>query len=171
MAESKLDKPTVYRKVRHAVRLAQEEEYENALLLFEMYLPLLSPDNDDEVRLLAMASSHCGLCVAKVRHHYTEALEYCRVSLSRDNDPDHRANTALIYLQRGDRRRAIRHLFAGLKARPDHARILGILQRIGTRRPPVLRFLKRGHPLNVLLGKMRARHTRRNGSVGHPGRR
>ena len=171
MAESKLDKPTIYRKVRHAVRLAQEEQYEDALLLFEMYLPLLSPDNDEEGRLLAMSSSYCGLCLAKVRHRFTEALEYCRVSLSRDNDPDHRANTALIYLGRGDRRRAIRHLFAGLKARPDHARILGILQRIGTRRPPVIRFLKRGHPLNILLGKIRARHSRPRGHGSPPSQR
>ena len=171
MAESKLDKPTIYRKVRHAVRLAQEEQYEDALLLFEMYLPLLSPDNDEESRLLAMSSSYCGVCLAKVRHRFTEALEYYRVSLRRDIDPDHRANTALVYLERHDRRRAIVHLFSWLRTRPYHPRILAMLQRIGSRRQPVLRFLKRGHPLNIWLGKMRARRGAHRGPArSHPRR-
>jgi hypothetical protein len=160
VTESKLDKPTVYRKIRHAVRLTQEERYDVALPLFEMYLPLLSTDNDDEGRLLAVASSYCGLCLAKVRHRFNEAIEYCRISLSHDNDPDHRANTAMVYLERRDRRRAVKHLYAGLQVEPRHARIHGILARIGARRRPVLRFLSRNHPLNVWLGRWRNRRAR-----------
>jgi hypothetical protein len=72
MNETKLDQQTVYRKVRHAVRLTQENKYEEALLLFEMYMPLLSSHNEDEKRLLTLASSYCGLCVAEVKHHLSD---------------------------------------------------------------------------------------------------
>jgi hypothetical protein len=162
----KLDPPTVYRKIRHAVRLTQEEQYEQALLLFEMYLPLLSSGRDDERQLLTTASSYCGLCLAIVRRKLPEALDYCRISLSRDEDPEHRANTSMVYLERGDRHRAIKHLYAGLKVDPSNTRIHRILERIGHRRPPVLRFLSRDHPLNVWLGRRRtlreARRRRRS---------
>jgi hypothetical protein len=122
-----------------------------------MYLPLLSSGNDDEMRLLTLASSYCGLCMVKVRRRFTEALGYCNVSLSRDvTNPDHRANTALVYLERDDRRRAVKHLYAGLRLQPENPRIHRILDEIGWRRRPVIRFFDRDHPLNVVLGKLRS---------------
>ena len=156
MMDTKLSKETVYRKVKHAVRLTQENKYDEALLLFEMYLPLLSSHDEDEKRLLTLASSYCGLCVAEVKHHYGNALEYCNISVQRDvTNPDHHANTALVYLGRNDRKKAIRQLQAGLKLQPTNPRIHNILDEIGRRRPPVIRFLRRDNPLNVVLGKMR----------------
>jgi tetratricopeptide (TPR) repeat protein len=156
MQDTKLDQETVYRKVKHAVRLTQENSYEQALPLFEMYLPLLSSSTEDERRLLTLASSYCGLCVAKVKHRQTEALEYCQISINRDvTNPDHHANLALVYLERHDRRRAVKQLKAGLKLQPNNPRIHRILDEIGRRHQPVIRFLSRDNPLNVALGRMR----------------
>jgi tetratricopeptide (TPR) repeat protein len=162
MADTKLSQDIVYRKVKHAVRITQEEKYDQALPLFEMYLPLLSSGNEDERRLLTLASSYCGLCVIKVKHHYAEALDYCGISLKRDfADPDHQANTALVYLERGDRRNAVKHLHAGLELHPYHPRINRILDDIGRRRKPVIRFLRRSNPINIAFGKLRGDPTRR----------
>ncbi len=164
---TKLNQETVHRKVQHAVRLAREGDYQDALLLFEMYLPLLSSNDDHEMRLLTEASSFCGLCLAMEKHRYADALEYCNISLKRDIlNPDHRANVALVYLERGDRKHAIQHLHEGLRLQTNHARINEILNDIGRRRPPVLRFLARENLINVLLGKLRgtpkARRARRS---------
>jgi tetratricopeptide (TPR) repeat protein len=153
---TKLSQETVHRKVQHAVRLARERNYGDALLLFEMYLPLLSSNDEDEKRLLTEASSFCGLCLAMEKHRYAEALEYCTISLKRDiMNPDHRANVALVYLERGDRRHAVKHLHEGLRLQSNHPRINEILDKIGRRRPPMLGFLARENPINVLLGKLR----------------
>ncbi len=144
------------------MRLTQEQRYADALPLFEMYLPLLSSGQEDERRLLTLASSYCGLCVAMVRHRHKEALDYCEISLNRDvTNPDHRANAALVYLSRNDRRRAVKQLYAGLRLAPTNQRINQILSDIGRRRPPVVRFLNRDHPVNVWLGRMRTRPPRR----------
>jgi tetratricopeptide (TPR) repeat protein len=153
---TKLSQETVHRKVQHAVRLAREKNYGDALLLFEMYLPLLSSNDEDEKRLLTEASSFCGLCLAMEKHRYAEALEYCTISLKRDiMNADHRANVALVYLERGDRRHAVKHLHEGLRLQSNHPRINEILDKIGRRRPPMLGFLARENPINVLLGKLR----------------
>jgi tetratricopeptide (TPR) repeat protein len=156
MEDTKLDRETVYRKIKHAVRLTQESKYEEALLLFEMYMPLLSSHNEDEKRLLTLASSYCGLCVAEVKHHYGDALEYCNISVQRDiTNPDHHANIAEVYLAFKDRKRAVQHLQAGLRLQPANPRIHKILDKIGHRRRPVIPFLKRSNPINKVLGRMR----------------
>ena len=164
---SKLDRTTVYRRIKHAVRLTQDGRYADALPLFQMYLPLLERGNEDERRLLTKSSSFCGLSLAMVKHRFSEALEYCRISLNGDfGDPDHRANLALVYLERNDRRNAVKHLYAGLRVQPGHPRINRILESIGWRRKPPIRFLSRDHPINVWLGKRRSRR-----SAGQRGRR
>lgn len=161
---TKLSQETVHRKVQHAVRLAREGEYASALLLFEMYLPLLSSSDDYEKRLLTEASSFCGLSLAMERHRYAEALEYCNISLKRDiMNPDHQANVALVYLERGDRKHAVQHLHEGLRLQANDVRINELLTKIGRRRPPVIGFLARENPINVVLGKIRgAPRTPRN---------
>jgi len=71
-------------------------------------------------------------------------------------DPDHRANLALVYLERSDRASAIENLHAGLRIQPNNARINEILNDIGRRKPPAISFLSRDNPLNVWLGRRRA---------------
>jgi len=151
-----LDRDTIHRKVEYAVRLTRSEEYEEALALFEMYLPLLSSGVDEDTRLLAASSSHCGLCMAMVKHKYSEGLDYCTISLKRDIlNPDHHANIALLYLERDDRKNGVKHLHKGLRLQSRHKRINRILTEIGRRRPPVLPFLSRENFINVFFGRLR----------------
>jgi len=157
MTESKLDRATVHRRIKYAVRLTQDKKYAEALRLFEMYLPLLSSADEEEKRLLTNASSYCGVCVAMETHRFKDALDYCQISLNTDlPDPEHHVNTALVYLQRHDRRSAVKHLHAGLEIQPRHSRTHVVLYEIGRRHRPVIPFLSRDNPLNVWLGRRRS---------------
>jgi tetratricopeptide (TPR) repeat protein len=146
-----------YQEIDKAVELARQRRYAEALAIFEKNLPKLSSHDASDKRILTSSSSFYGLCVAMVKRHYAEAVQYCNLSVkSQFMDPDHRANLALVYLERSDRASAIENLHAGLRLQPNNPRIHEILNDIGTRRPPVIGFLSRNNPLNVWLGRRRA---------------
>jgi tetratricopeptide (TPR) repeat protein len=149
-------KKPAYDQIDKAVELTRQRRYAEALAIFEKILPQLSSHDVSDKRVLTGSSSFYGLCVAMVRRHYAEAVQYCNLSLkSQFMDPDHRTNLALVYLERSDRASAIENLQAGLRIQPNNQRIHSILNDIGTRRPPVLGFLSRNNPLNVWLGRRR----------------
>jgi len=150
-------------RIKDAIRLTRQEEFDQALTLFESHLPGLSGGTIADRRLAAAAFSYYGLCVAMVRRKYSQAVDYCNVSLKANfMDPDHRANLAQVYLERGDRRKAVETLNAGLRLEPNNTQINLIFDQIGRRRRPVVPFLSRDNPLNVWLGKRRARSTHTN---------
>ncbi len=148
----------VQERIKEAIRLTRLEKFEEALTIFESQLPALTGGSISDKRVAASAFSFYGLCIAMVRRKYAQAVEYCNVSLKANfMDPDHRANLARVYLERGERRKAVETLSAGLRLEPHNTQINLIFDRIGRRRPPVLGFLPRDHPLNVWLGRLRAR--------------
>ena len=146
--------------VLEAIQLTRRGEYEAGLKLFEDNLaPVRSGDLQGE-RLAAAAYSFYGLCLAKVQNDVAEGVKYCRLSISANlMDPDHCCNLGMIYLQHRDRGNAVRAFHQGLRLAPDHRRIQHILGEIGTRKQPVIRFLRREHPLNIWLGKRRHRRS------------
>ncbi|HSP92427.1 MAG TPA: hypothetical protein VLN08_16050 [Vicinamibacterales bacterium] len=153
-------KKVAHTEIERAVELTKQKRYAEALAIFEKHLPQLSTHDVTDKRVLTNSSSFYGLCVAMVRRHYSQAVQYCNLSLkSQFMDPDHRANIALVYLERSDRASAIENLHAGLRIQPNNARINEILNDIGRRHPPVIRFLSRDNPLNVWLGRRRARNS------------
>ena len=112
-------------KVQEAVAWTRSERFEDAIVVFEKYLPTLSGDGDlQDKRFAAAAFSYYGLCVAMVKRKYAEALKYCNISVKANfMDPEHRVNLALVYLERDDRKNAVRNLEAG---RPCHERPRGL---------------------------------------------
>jgi tetratricopeptide (TPR) repeat protein len=143
--------------VYSATSLAIEGKVEQAIEIFELNLKLLSEGTIADRRVAASAFSYYGLCVAKVRRRYAEGVKYCQISLrSNPLDPDHRANLAMVYLERDDRPKAVEALNAGLRLDSRNRRINRVLDIIGRRRPPVIPFLSRNNPLNIWLGKKRA---------------
>ena len=110
-----------------------------------------------------------GLCLARDRAY--EGLQDCRAATGME--PDNPAvwwNLSRAALMLGRRGEAYRALREGLSVRPDHEGIARDLWRMGLRRPPVLTFLARSHPLNVFLGRFR--HARlRESRVGLSHRR
>ncbi len=143
--------------VKGAIRLTRQEKFDEALPIFEEFLPQLTGGDLSDKRVAASAFSYYGLCVAMVRRKYSQAVDYCNVSLkSNFLDPDHRYNLALVYLERDDRRKAVETLNAGLRIEPQNTMINVILDRIGRRRPPAIAFLSRDNPINIFFGRMSA---------------
>lgn len=144
-------------KVQEAISWTRSERFEDAIVVFEKYLPKLFSDGDiQDKRFAATAFSYYGLCVAMVKHKYAEALKYCNVSVKANfMDPEHRINLAMVYLERNDRKNAVRNLEAGLRLQPSSKRIQKIFYDIGQRKPVTFSFLSRNNPINVWLGRLR----------------
>jgi tetratricopeptide (TPR) repeat protein len=144
-------------RVQEAVSWTRTGEYEEAIGIFEDFLPTLSSEGDlADKRFAASAFSYYGLCVAMVRRKYAEAIKYCNLSVKANfMDPEHRINLALVYLERDDRRNAVKNLEAGLRLHPSNKRIHQIFNEIGRRKPVLFAFLSRDNPLNVWTGRLR----------------
>jgi len=102
--------------------------------------------------------SYYGLCLSPVAGRGHEALDFCRQASQLEQfDPDVCCNLGRVLMRLGRRREAFDAFLRGLKVEPRHARIRRALRVMGVRRRPVLSFLPRQHPLNVLLGRLRPR--------------
>lgn len=100
--------------------------------------------------------SFYGLCLGLETHRLREGIRLCREALSVEfYNPDLSWNLGRLLLEAGRRREAHETLSKGLTLQPHHAGIRHELERMGHRRRPMLRFLSRRHPFNVLLGKLR----------------
>lgn len=153
---SPADRDTAQQKVIDAIELTRREQFQDALEAFEDSLSVLTGGDLQNKRVAAAAFSYYGLCVAKVKRRYAEGVKYCQVSIRANfMDADHRCNLGLVYLERNHRKKAITALHEGLRLQPGHRRINAVLDQIGRRSNPPIRFLHRDNPLNVWLGKRR----------------
>ncbi len=88
----------------------------------------------------------------------TEGLAVCRDAADSElNDPVVFYNLARAALHCGQRRLALHAIGLGRVAGPGFAELERLRRRMGVRRQPVLRFLSRDNPLNIILGRMRHR--------------
>jgi tetratricopeptide (TPR) repeat protein len=144
-------------RIQEAISWTRMEQYEEAITVFEDFLSVLSSEGDlQDKRFAASAFSYYGLCVAMVRRKYAEAVKYCNVSVKANfMDPEHRINLALVYLERDDRKNAVKNLEAGLRLQPSNKRIHKIFKEIGRRKAVMFSFLSRRNPLNVWIGRLR----------------
>lgn len=100
------------------------------------------------------------LCLAR-QGKRKEAVETCRLAIKREpKNPTCRLHMARIYYLANARRKAFEELARGLTLDPDNGELLRFEVEMGKRRPPVLGFLSRDNPLNVKLGKARAKGTK-----------
>ncbi len=144
-------------KIQEAVSWTRQGEYDEAIRVFEKYLPVLSSEGDLQDKRLAAASfSYYGVCMAMVKHKYADAIKYCNVSVkSNFLEPEHRINLALVYLERNDRKNAVQNLEAGLRLQPSNKRIHRIFRDIGQRKAVMFAFLSRRNPINQWIGRLR----------------
>lgn len=100
--------------------------------------------------------SYYAYCLARIRKQYRQAIELCeRAVRERPDDPAHWANLAEVLLLANRRVRAISTTEEALSRFPRTKRLQDLRARLGTRRSPVLPFLSRSNPLNMILGHMR----------------
>ena len=102
--------------------------------------------------------SYTGLLAALAEKRFGDAEALCQEAVGmRRNHAQLYLNLAEVYLQAGRTTDAIATLEKGLISAGRDFRIRRALEKIGMRRPPVLTFLHRSHPLNRTLGKWRHR--------------
>ena len=104
--------------------------------------------------------SYTGLLAAVAERRFGDAESLCREALGmRHNHAQLYLNLAEVYVHAGRTPEAIETLEKGMISAGRDFRIRRALERIGTRREPILSFLHRSHPLNRTLGAWRHRMT------------
>lgn len=99
-------------------------------------------------------TSYLAYCQAKSESPDGPAAKTCEESIAQEPDnPTHYLILGRIMLLRGDKASAIEAFRQGL-ARKKDSRIANELNKLGLRRPPVIKQLSRSHPLNRYLGKL-----------------
>lgn len=147
-ASPELEKATEI--LRNAVMKMRMHDYKMAYRLFE------SVYKSDELPKPVSGLSYYGVCLAKVKRAYREAIILCEKALSeRPEDVVHHANLAETYLEAGRRRRALDTVNRALLKFPRMVLLLNLREKIGKRKNPVIPFLPRSNPFNVILGHMR----------------
>jgi tetratricopeptide (TPR) repeat protein len=102
--------------------------------------------------------SYFGLCLGLAERRFDKALELCRSAAKEEFfNPALYHNLAQLHLAFGFKAEAIRHLRRGFMIDPGDEAIAEDLQRLGVRSHPVLAFLRRRHPVNRWLGRLRMR--------------
>ncbi|MBF0559627.1 MAG: hypothetical protein HQL08_12705 [Nitrospirae bacterium] len=96
--------------------------------------------------------SYFALCIAKERGQVRKAIALCEEAMQKDTaNTAHYLNLGKILLHAGKRDDAIMVFRGGLQYGIDPL-IIDELNRLGTRKPPVIPFLKRSNPINKYLG-------------------
>ena len=104
--------------------------------------------------------SYTGLLAAVAEQRFGDGEALCQEALGmRHNHAQLYLNLAEVYQQAGRPQEAIQVLEKGLVSAGRDFRIRRALEKIGMRRPPVLTFLHRSHPINAKLGRLRHRLT------------
>ena len=96
--------------------------------------------------------SYLGYCIAKQRGQKTKGIDLCLRSVELEREkPVHYLNLGNLHLISGNKEEALRVFREGMM-RGGHEEIQRILDEIGMRKPPVIKFLPRNNPLNRYLG-------------------
>ena len=115
--------------------------------------------------------SHYGCLLATVERRPSDGVRLCEEAiklLSRSMPEEVEFFYPIFYLNLGKahlgankKTKAMEAFKEGLKFAPRNAELLSELDRIGKRKPPVLGFLDRSHPVNIMLGRLRHKMTAR----------
>ena len=96
--------------------------------------------------------SYLGFCIAKERGQIKKGTHLCEEALTQEPDnTTHYLNLGKVHLVAGNKQEAIKVLRESM-THGANQEILALLDKIGTRKPPVIASLGRNHPLNKYLG-------------------
>lgn len=114
--------------------------------------------------------SYYGYLVASIENNPAKGISTCREAITRLKNsefteykqlyPLFYLNLGRAYLHAKNRSEALNIFNEGLKSNPKDRDLLWELKKLGTRKQPVIPFLKRNNPLNKYLGKLRNRLSR-----------
>jgi tetratricopeptide (TPR) repeat protein len=116
--------------------------------------------SDGRSTLPGLFYSYLGYGIALREQRLEEGLKLCRHAIKIEfYHPENYLNLARTCLLGSDRSGAVKAVREGLKIDPNNQELLALQKEMGTRRPPVLSFLSRNHPVNRLLGSLRHKLT------------
>ena len=146
-----MEPETVGAWMRHGVTLCKEGNWEQGLA----YLSKVVEGVEGRQTLPPIASSYLGHALAR-KGRLREGRQRCEEAAKEQfYQPEVLVNLARVYLLGGERQRAFAVVQRGLKLDPAHRGLNALLDELGERRSPVLRFLGRGNFINLLLGRLR----------------
>ena len=120
------------------------------------YLGKVTQTEDANLGLPGLFYSYLGYGIALRDRRIREGLRLCRHSIEVELfEAENYLNLARTCLLARDRRGAVKAVRAGLKVDRNNQKLLALYKEMGVRRGPVLPFLDRSNPLNVLLGRIR----------------
>lgn len=100
--------------------------------------------------------SYYAYCLAKIRKQHRQAIEMCeRAVRERPDDPAHWANLIEVLLLANRRVKTISTMEEALKRFPRTKLLQDLRSRVGVRRSPVIPFLDRNNPINMIFGHIR----------------
>jgi tetratricopeptide (TPR) repeat protein len=106
--------------------------------------------------LPALVYSYLGYGIALRQQRLQEGLKLCQHAVKLEfYQAENYLNLARTLLLAGQRRAAVRAVSEGLKIEPDNPQLLELQGEVGLRKHPVLPFLSRSNPLNLVLGRIR----------------
>lgn len=142
--------PEFEQRVSAAVALFHRREYVQCLSV----LRNLQEVADCDPRISAFS----GACRALVLGETREGLQTCVQAVQEAfYIPDLYCALGVVLLRAGQRSKAYSAFHKGLRIDPRHKVLQAHLREMGVRRRPVIRFLRRSHPANRVLGALRAR--------------
>jgi tetratricopeptide (TPR) repeat protein len=102
-----------------------------------------------------LLNSYLAYCLAKEHENYREAIN---LGIGAVNEQSGNLvlyrNLAKVYILAGQRNNALKVIRQATKRGRDE-QIMQLIKTLGFRKEPVLPFLPRGNPLNIILGKLR----------------
>lgn len=119
--------------------------------------------SDPGAAFLKPLRSWYGLVVAMARGDVVRGRRLCEEAIAdTPRDPELYLNLAQVFVRAGRRDLAMESLNTALAIDRHFKPSWTLLEQLGRRRPPVFRFLRRGHPFNKWAGRLRHRYfTRR----------
>jgi tetratricopeptide (TPR) repeat protein len=119
-------------------------------------LARIAEQDERQTALPALAYSYLGYGIALRQQRIQDGLKLCQHAVRLEfYQAENFLNLARTQLLARHRRAAVRAVAEGLRIEPDNAALLELQRELGVRRSPVLPFLGRGNPLNLLLGRLR----------------
>ncbi len=145
-----INDPAALREFKRGLQLFCDKSYNCALASFRRAYEL-EPNNPYFL-------SYCGLALAYAESKWADAESLCESALRmKRNQAQLYINLAEVLLRACKKADAVETLECGIDHAPRDVRLRRMLQSIGIRRPAVLSFLHRTHPLNRALGRFRYR--------------
>lgn len=148
--------PAVEAILKRGIAAVEKEDYQQG---FQILSGIYTLNSDDPVDGL----SHYGVCVALLHKKHKEGLRLCHRAIDiQFYNSVHYANTTKVYLNLGNRKKAVAILDQGLERLPKDQVLMDLRERIGWRRGNPIPFLHRDNFLNMYMGKRRAKSRREN---------